>query len=110
MQFWKEHTALRMVLMLLTFVLGLFLLIYGWRQTGQMGGLLLMLAVMIFVGLRGNKMYMKHCVRTVRQVKAANLADEPNMTLDARGGVNPSIAVCIFVCYFLLVNVVPLLL
>ena len=72
--------------------------------------LLLMLAVMIFVGLRGNKMYMKHCVRTVRQVKAANLADEPNMTLDARGGVNPSIAVCIFVCYFLLVNVVPLLL
>ena len=44
MQFWKEHTALRMVLMLLTFVLGLFLLIYGWRQTGQMGGLLLMLA------------------------------------------------------------------
>lgn len=72
--------------------------------------LLLMLAVMIFVGLRGNKMYMKHCVRTVRQVKAANLADEPNMTLDARGGVNPSIAVCIFICYFLLVNVVPLLL
>ena len=44
MQFWKEHTALRMVLMLLTFVLGLFLLIYGWRQTGQMGGLLLMRA------------------------------------------------------------------
>ena len=44
MQFWKEHTALRMTLMLLTFVLGLFLLIYGWRQTGQMGGLLLMLA------------------------------------------------------------------
>lgn len=72
--------------------------------------LLLMLAVMIFVGMRGNKMYMKHCIRTVRQVKAANLADEPNMTLDARGGVNPSIAVCIFVCYFLLVNVVPLLL
>ena len=43
MQFWKEHTALRMVLMLLTFVLGLFLLIYGWKQTGQLGGLGLML-------------------------------------------------------------------
>ena len=43
MKFWKEHTALRLVLMLVTFVLGLFLLIYGWKQTGQLGGLGLML-------------------------------------------------------------------
>ena len=43
MQFWKEHTALRMILMLAAFVLGLFLLIYGWKQTGQLGGLGLML-------------------------------------------------------------------
>ncbi len=72
--------------------------------------LLLMLAVMLFVGVRGNKMYLRHCVRTVRQVKSADLSSEPNMTLDARGGVNPSVAVCMFVCYFILVNVVPLLL
>ena len=51
MQFWKEHTALRMVLMLLTFVLGLFLLIYGWRQTGQLGGLgLMLLGVALLLG------------------------------------------------------------
>ena len=37
------HTALRLVLMLITFVLGLFLLVYGWKQTGQLGGLGLML-------------------------------------------------------------------
>ena len=43
MQFWKEHTGLRAVLMLVTFVLGIFLLIYGWKQTGQLGGLGLML-------------------------------------------------------------------
>ena len=43
MKFWKEHTALRLTLMLITFVLGLFLLIYGWKQTGQLGGLGLML-------------------------------------------------------------------
>ncbi len=43
MQFWKEHTALRVVLMLLSFVAGIFLLIYGWKQTGQLGGLGLML-------------------------------------------------------------------
>lgn len=72
--------------------------------------LLLMLVVMIVVGMRGNKMYLKHCVKTVRVVKAANLADEPTMTLDNKGGVNTSIAICMFVCYFLLVNVVPLLL
>ncbi len=72
--------------------------------------LLVLLAVMIFVGMRGNKMYLHHCVRMVRAVKSANLADYPNMTLDAKGGVNNSIAVCMFVCYFLLINVVPLLL
>ena len=44
MRFWKEHAALRLILMLITFVLGLFLLIYGWKQTGQLGGLGLMLA------------------------------------------------------------------
>ena len=44
MQFWKEHTALRVALMLITFVLGFFLLIYGLKQTGQLGGLGLMLA------------------------------------------------------------------
>ena len=32
-----------MILMLVTFVLGLFLLICGWKQTGQLGGLGLML-------------------------------------------------------------------
>lgn len=72
--------------------------------------LLLMLALMIFIGVRGNKMYMRHCIITVRRVKAADLAAEPNMTLDQKGGVNTSVAVCMFVCYFLLVNVVPLLL
>ena len=44
MQFWKEHTTLRTVLMLVSFVLGLFLLLYGWRLTGQLKGLGMMLA------------------------------------------------------------------
>lgn len=72
--------------------------------------LLMMLVLMIFTGVRGNKMYMRHCIATVRQVKSADLADQPTMTLDQKGGVNTSVAVCMFVCYFLLVNVVPLLL
>ncbi len=43
MNYWKEHRALRMALMLITFVSGLALMIYGWFQTGQLGGLGLML-------------------------------------------------------------------
>ena len=51
MNFWKEHTALRVVLMLITFVLGFFLLIYGWKQAGQLGGLgLMLLGVALLLG------------------------------------------------------------
>jgi len=70
-----------------------------------------MLVVMIVIGVRGNKMYMRHCVRSVQAVKKVPGAQgDPSVTLEARGGVNTAIAVCMFVCYFLLVNVVPLLL
>ena len=43
MKFWKEHTGLRTALMALTFFAGFFLLIFGWKQTGTLGGLGLML-------------------------------------------------------------------
>ena len=73
--------------------------------------LLAMLVVMIVVGVRGNKMYMRHCVRQVRQIKEQGAqGSDVSLTLEAKGGVNISIAVCMFVCYVLLVNVVPLLL
>lgn len=63
-----------------------------------------MLAVMLFVGFRGNKMYMLHCVRTARAVKAAPQDGDPGNTLDARGGVNVAAAVCTAVCYLLILN------
>ena len=43
MNFWKEHSRLRIVLMLAAFVLGIVLVIRGWMMTGQMAGLGLML-------------------------------------------------------------------
>ncbi len=43
MKFWKEHAALRLVLMAVTFILGFVLLIYGWKLTGKLGGLGIML-------------------------------------------------------------------
>lgn len=44
MEFWKEHVALRLGLMLLTFLTGLIAIYKGWCMTGQMTGLLIMLA------------------------------------------------------------------
>ena len=43
MEFWKNNPSLRIALMLITFVAGFVLLIAGWKMTGQMKGLGLML-------------------------------------------------------------------
>ena len=44
MNFWKEHTTLRGILILLFFVLGMVLTVVGWKMTGQLKGLGIMLA------------------------------------------------------------------
>ena len=38
-KFWKEHVALRLSLITLFFVLGLALVIAGWKMTGERAGL-----------------------------------------------------------------------
>ncbi len=43
MEFWKEHQTLRFVLITVLFVLGMAMVIGGWKMTGQLNGLLLML-------------------------------------------------------------------
>ena len=49
MNFWKNHAALRGFLIALFFVLGLTLTIVGWKMTGQLNGLILMLVGMVFL-------------------------------------------------------------
>ena len=49
MEFWKENPGLRIGLMLISFLAGLGLLIYGWQQTGQLSGLGLMLVGVILL-------------------------------------------------------------
>ena len=41
--FWKTHPALRIVLMLVLFVLSMALGVAGWKMTGQLAGLGIML-------------------------------------------------------------------
>ena len=53
MNFWKEHVTLRGFLILLFFVLGMILTIAGWKMTGKLEGLGLMLVgiVLLLVAL-----------------------------------------------------------
>ena len=41
--FWKENTTLRGIMILLFFVLGMILTVAGWKMTGKLEGLGLML-------------------------------------------------------------------
>ena len=39
MNFWKEHVKLRMTLIAAFFIVGLILVISGWKMTGELAGL-----------------------------------------------------------------------
>ena len=47
MKFWKEHMALRSLLILIFVVAGLALVFVGWSMTGQMSGLILLLTALL---------------------------------------------------------------
>ena len=49
MNFWKNHLALRSVLIVLFFALGMVLTVVGWKMTGELLGLGLMLVGMVFL-------------------------------------------------------------
>ena len=49
MNFWKNHTTLRAVLITLFFIVGMVLTIAGWKMTGKLEGLGLMLVGIIFL-------------------------------------------------------------
>ena len=49
MNFWKNHLTLRAVLIVIFFVVGMVLTIAGWKMTGKLEGLGLMLLGIIFL-------------------------------------------------------------
>ena len=49
MNFWKEHTTLRGILIVLFFVIGMVLTIAGWKMTGQLKGLGIMMVGIVFL-------------------------------------------------------------
>ena len=49
MNFWKNHTTLRSVLITLFFLIGMVLTVSGWKMTGELAGLGLMLVGIVFL-------------------------------------------------------------
>ena len=49
MNFWKNHTTLRGVLIVLFFAVGMALTIAGWKMTGKLEGLGLMLVGIVLL-------------------------------------------------------------
>ena len=49
MNFWKNHTSLRAVLIAVFFVVGMVLTLAGWKMTGKLLGLGIMLVGIIFL-------------------------------------------------------------
>ena len=49
MNFWKNHTTLRGLLIAVFFVVGMILTISGWKMTGKLLGLGLMLVGIVFL-------------------------------------------------------------
>ena len=49
MNFWKNHASLRAVLIAIFFVLGLTLTVVGWKMTGKLEGLGLMLVGIVLL-------------------------------------------------------------
>ena len=56
MKFWKEHSAVRISVISALVVIGLVLVIAGWKMTGTMTGLIIML-VGVALLLCGLKIY-----------------------------------------------------
>lgn len=49
MKFWKEHASLRIILIALFFLAGMALVVAGWKMTGKMTGLVMMLAGLVLL-------------------------------------------------------------
>lgn len=49
MQFFKENPGIRIVLISVSFIIAIFLVITGWKMTGEMAGLIKMMVGVAFL-------------------------------------------------------------
>ena len=62
-----------------------------------------MFVIMVLVGLRGNRMYMNHCLKTIHKIRTEQLPDaEYNVQLQTQGNVNIPLSICLLICYLII--------
>jgi len=60
--------------------------------------------IMLIVGFNGNKWYLKHCVNKIEQIHHENPeATRAAIQLQEQGGVNTSLAICLLICYMIVI-------
>lgn len=63
---------------------------------------LLKFAIMLFCGLRANKMYYNHSIKAVKQIKSQEASVNINNKLEEKGGVNIFLAACLVAAYIII--------
>ena len=64
---------------------------------------LIRIAMMIVMGICTNRMYMKHCIKQIVMIKqSAADGENPEATLQTKGGVNTALAVSLLVAYLII--------
>ena len=63
---------------------------------------LLTLALRIVIGFTANRLYFKHSKQQITRIKSASTGENPENTLQTRGGVNMPLAISLLVTYMLI--------
>ena len=66
--------------------------------------LLIQAGIMMYCGFAGNRLYYRHCVEGIRKLKTEYpIAAEYDKALQENGGVNVSLALCLLICYSIII-------
>ncbi len=62
--------------------------------------------IMLVVGFYGNKWYLKHCVTKISRIREeTQLPADAAIRLQEQGGVNTALAICILICYTIIMYI-----
>lgn len=60
--------------------------------------------IMLYCGFSGNRLYYHHCVESIRRLKAEyTIPAEYDKALQENGGINVSLALCLLICYSIII-------
>ena len=67
--------------------------------------MMIMFTIMLFCGFLANRMYMKSCIKKIKETKEVTLnVQDYNAKIMEKGGVNTAAILCIIICYLIASN------